>query len=136
MQKSKNSLKACFKNVNIGFYLGLNVRKPVFGVSKQQRCRPACVYPQSDQLLFYSLTGKYHILTCYKRNFNHLAGLCSWFESYLVGNQENRFSDVEAYLLSYWDDNRVDIMLGTSTFICIQEEYFHKCHPSVKGSIL
>ena len=32
---------------------------------------------QTDQHLCYSLTGKYHISTCFMRNFNILASLCS-----------------------------------------------------------
>ena len=37
--------------------MGLDARKPVFGVCEQQRRRPA----QSDQRLNYSLIGKWHI---------------------------------------------------------------------------
>ena len=49
--------------------IGVDARKPVFGVCEQRRCRPACASVQSDQLLCYSLIniGKYHIKTCYKR---------------------------------------------------------------------
>ena len=43
--------------------MGLDVRKPVFGVCKQQRRRPACASPQSDQHLCYWLNLKYHIKT-------------------------------------------------------------------------
>ena len=32
---------------------------------------------QTDQCLFYSLTGKYHISTCFVLYFNTLASLCS-----------------------------------------------------------
>ena len=31
------------------------------GVCEQQRCRPACTSPQTDQRHCYSLFGKYHI---------------------------------------------------------------------------
>ena len=41
--------------------------KPIFDVCGQQRRRPACASPQSDQCLCYSLIGKYHILTCCKQ---------------------------------------------------------------------
>ena len=58
--------------------MGINVRKPVFAVCEQQRRRPSCASPQSDQCLCYLLTGKYHIWTCYKQIFSFLAGLCSW----------------------------------------------------------
>ena len=47
------------------------------GVCEQQKGRPACAHAQSDQHLCYSLIGKYHILTYYKRIFNVLASLCS-----------------------------------------------------------
>ena len=48
------------------YYMGLEARKPVFGVCKQQRRRPACASAQSNQRLCYWLFGKYHILTCYR----------------------------------------------------------------------
>ena len=70
-------------------------------VCEQQRRRPACAYAQSDRRLCYSLIGKCHILTCYQRNFNILASLCSWgdwFESRFHGNPEDRFSSDEAQL--------------------------------------
>ena len=38
---------------------------------------PACASAQSDQRLYYSLFGKYHIKTCHKQNFTILAILCS-----------------------------------------------------------
>ena len=47
------------------------------GVCEQHRRRPACASAQTDQRLFYSLIEKYHISTCYERNFNFLASLCS-----------------------------------------------------------
>ena len=89
------------------YNMGLNTRKPVFGVSEQQRRRPACWSAQSDQRLCYSLIGKYHILTFYKQIFNFLASLCScrdWFESRFVGNPEYRFSRDESHIsASSWD---------------------------------
>ena len=39
------------------------------GVGEQQRRRPACASEQSDQHLCYSLIGKYHIKTCYRRKY-------------------------------------------------------------------
>ena len=45
--------------------------------------------------------GKYHMLTCYKWNFNFLASLCSWgdwFETRFFGNPEDRFSHDEAHM--------------------------------------
>ena len=53
------------------------MRKPVFRVWKQQRRRPACGSTQSGQCLCYSLIGKIHTWTCYKRTFNSLASLCT-----------------------------------------------------------
>ena len=41
----------------------------------------------------------YHMETCYERNDNFLASLCSWaggFESRFGGNPEDRFSRDEA----------------------------------------
>ena len=64
-------------------------------VCEQQRRRPACASAQSDQRLCFSRFGKYHIQTCYKPNFNFLAGPCNWeewFESRVAGNPEDRFS--------------------------------------------
>ena len=47
------------------------------------------------------LSKKYHIWTCYKRNFNFPASLWSWrdwFETRFVGNPEDRFSRDEAHM--------------------------------------
>ena len=60
------------------------------GVAKKHRRRPACSSAQSHQRLCFFAFGKYHIQTCYKRNFNFLDTLCSWagwFESHFVGNR-------------------------------------------------
>ena len=70
------------------------------GVCEQQRRRPVCAFEQTDQRLCYSLIGKYHIKTCYERNFDFLASLCSWagwFEFHFIGNPEDRFCHVEAH---------------------------------------
>ena len=48
-----------------------------------------------DQCLCISLIRKYHILTCYERNFKILGSLCSqagWFESHFAINLKNRLS--------------------------------------------
>ena len=42
-------------------YMGLDERKLSWGVCEHQRCRPDCESAQSDQRLYYSLIGKYHI---------------------------------------------------------------------------
>ena len=71
------------------------MRKPVYAICEQQRCRSACACVQSDQRLCFSLPGKYNISTCYSWNFKTLASFCSWadwFECNLVANPEDRFS--------------------------------------------
>ena len=73
------------------------------GVGEQQRSKPACTSAQTDQGLCYSVFGKYHILTCYKRNSDFLASLCSlggWFESHFLDNPEDRFSCLAPLVMS------------------------------------
>ena len=73
-------------------------------VCKQQRCRPACASAQSDQRLCYSLIWKYHIYTCYERNFHFPASLCNWagwFESHFFGAPQDRFSRDETHMMSH-----------------------------------
>ena len=75
--------------------------KPVFRLCEQQRGRPACASAQSDQRLYFSLFGKYHTQTSYKRNFIFLASPCNWgdwFESRFVRNPEDRFCRVTAHM--------------------------------------
>ena len=75
-------------------YIGLDARKPVFGVCEQKRRSPTCASAHTDQRLCCSLFGKDNIYTCYERIFNFLASLCSlgdWFESCIVGNPEDTF---------------------------------------------
>ena len=43
--------------------IGHQWEKTWSGICEPQRCRPACASAQTDQCLFYSLTGKYHIGT-------------------------------------------------------------------------
>ena len=55
-------------------------------------------FAHSGQRLCFSLIGNYH--TCYQRNFNFLANLCSWacwFENHFVWTPEDRFCRVEAH---------------------------------------
>ena len=83
------------------YYMGLDARKPVFRVCKQQKRKPACASVQSDQLLCYSLYGKYHIESCYKRSMVFLASLCSWagcFESHVVKYPVDRFYRIAAHI--------------------------------------
>ena len=47
---------------------------------------------------------KYHISTCFKRNFNLIASLCSWadwFMSRFVRNPKDRFCHDEAQIILY-----------------------------------
>ena len=74
--------------------MGLLATKPVFGGLGTQRRRPACALAQSDQHLYYSHIGKYHIRTSFEWNFNFLASLWSWedwFECRFVGNPKTGF---------------------------------------------
>ena len=69
------------------------MRKPVYGIREQQRCRSACASAQSDQCLYCLLPGKYNTSTCYIRNFKNLASLCNWagqFKSYPVANSQTQ----------------------------------------------
>ena len=53
-----------------------------------------------DSKYFHYLDSKYNTYTCYSRNLKTLASLCSWadrFESYMVGNPEDRFSWCGSY---------------------------------------
>ena len=57
---------------------------------------------QSDQRLCFALIRKYHILTCFERNFKILASLCSqagWFESHFVRNPKHRLSPTGAHFI-------------------------------------
>ena len=64
--------------------------KPVFGVCKQQMCRPACAFVHSDQCLRYSLIWKIlYISTCYKWIINFLARLCSWADLFEYDPSQN-----------------------------------------------
>ena len=57
---------------------------------------------QTYQRLCYSFSGKYHIKTCFERNFTILANLCSlagWFWYELIRNPEDRFWRDEGHLV-------------------------------------
>ena len=95
--------------------MGPDTRKPVFGVCKQQRPRPACTSAQSDQRLCFSLTGKYHIQACYKQTFKILACLCNcagWFWYDLIKNTKDRFSSIKAHI----NGEKYNIFWMTSAF--------------------
>ena len=78
------------------------MRKHVFAICEQQRCRSACASAQSDQCICCMLPGKYYTSSCYSRSFKTLGSLCSsagQFESYLVENPEDRFSHDKAHII-------------------------------------
>ena len=77
------------------------MRKPVYAICEQQRRRSACTSAKSDQYLCCSLPGEYNTSSCYSHNFKPVASFSCWpgqFESYLVGNPEDRFSRDEAHI--------------------------------------
>ena len=86
----------------------------LYGPRREKNClreftnnkdRPACTSGQSDQCLRCSHFGKYHMLTCYRWNFNFLNSLCSWvgwLETRFVWNPEDRFCGDEANMKVRW----------------------------------
>ena len=58
-------------------YISLLMRKPVYAICDQQRCRSACAFAQSDQHLCCSLPKKYNISSFYICNFMTLASFFS-----------------------------------------------------------
>ena len=58
---------------------------------------------QSYQSLYFSLSGKYNSLTCYKQNFNIIASLSSWvgwIKSCRAVNPEYRFYHCDAHVIT------------------------------------
>ena len=84
------------------------MRKPVFAICEQQKCRSACTSAQSDQRICYSLLRQYNICSFYMQNLKPLACLynsASQFEPYLVANLEDRFSrNVAQTIIQYCND--------------------------------
>ena len=77
------------------------MRKLAFAICEQQRRSSACASTQSDQRLCYSLLRQDNASNCYIQKFKPLASFycCAGrFESYLVGNPEDRFSRDEAHM--------------------------------------
>ena len=63
-----------------------------------KKAQQACTFVQSDQHICHLQSRKYCFQPCSMRNFNILTCLCSWadwFEPYLVGNPEDKFSPVQ-----------------------------------------
>ena len=75
------------------------MRKPVFAICEQQMRRSACASAAVWSAPFYSLLRWYNICSFYMQNLKALASLCSRFESYLVGNPDDRFSHDVAHTL-------------------------------------
>ena len=57
---------------NMCKYMSHVMRKPVYAICKQQRCRSACASAQSDQRLCCSLPRRYNISSFYIQNFKIL----------------------------------------------------------------
>ena len=79
------------------------MRKPDYGIFKQQKRRSAYASAQSDQHLCCSLPRQYNTSTCYIQNFKTLPSFCGCtgrFESTLVANPEDRFSRDEVQSVS------------------------------------
>ena len=71
------------------------MRKPVFAICEQQRCRSACASMQSDSTFVVHCLGSIIPLLATSQKFRTLASFCGCagrFVSYLVGNPEDRFS--------------------------------------------
>ena len=85
-------------------YLSHVIRKPVYAICEQQRCRPAYAFAQSDQRRCCSLPRQSNTTSFYIQNFKPLASFCGWagrFESYLVEKPQDRFyHDVAQFIYS------------------------------------
>ena len=92
------------------FKMGLAVRKPVFRVCEQQKCRPANASTQADQHLCHLLPGKYHIKTCSKQNPTMLASLCSWFVWFDSLRPINNLSVIKGQVFLDWTSTKLGIM--------------------------
>ena len=83
--------------------MGHIMRKPVYAICEQQRCRSACASRQSDQHLCCSLPRWYNISIFYIRNFKSLPSFCAvqpvWV--YPCRKPEDRFSRNEAQIMYY-----------------------------------
>ena len=76
------------------YKMGLDARKPLLGVFKQQMHRPACAFAQTDQRLF--IPDLEYIVSILAAGENLVFLLVSvaevyWFESRFIGNPEDRF---------------------------------------------
>ena len=109
------------------------VRKPVYAICEQQRHRSACTSTQSDQRLCCSLPRLYNSSSFYIQNFKPLpiasfCGCTGWFESYLAGNPEDRFSrDVALTILN---QDRVDFSSSSQktelwVHVCARKSAIH-----------
>ena len=82
--------------------IGPQHRKPVFWGLRITKAQTSLRIRTVWSAPLFSFFAKYHIQTCYKRNFHFLASLCSWaawFVSHFVGNPGDRFSRDDAYIM-------------------------------------
>ena len=96
------------------------MRTPAFAICKQQRHRSACASTQSDQCPCYWLLRQDNTSSFYIQNFKPLASFyccAGQFESYLVGNTDDRFSRDEAHIQTTKMQIRLCISILISTFV-------------------
>ena len=93
-------LKRC-RPENDKLYVGLDARKTAFGGLRTTKAQTSLRIHAAWSVPLLFAYGKCYILTCYERNFDFEASLCSSadrFESYFGGNPEDRFSHSEAHI--------------------------------------
>ena len=93
----------CYGSVCLSWNYNMShfMRKPVYAICEQQRCRSACAYAQSDQHLCCSLPRWYNNSSFYIRNLKPLPSFCGCTgrsESTLVANPKDRFSRDVAHI--------------------------------------
>ena len=101
------------------------MRKPVFAVCEQQRCRSACASVQFDQWLCYSLLRKFYTSSFYVRNFKPLHSFCGCagrFESTLVAKPWKQVLSWRGYL-------KIEMSRGTAKprTSCMPSKYWSAC---------
>ena len=114
--------------------MGHVMRKPVYAICEQQRCRSACASVQSDQQLCCLLPRWYNTSSFYIQNFEPLPSFCGCtdrFVSYLVANPKDRFSLDEAQISSIPVVPRAKGQVATSGPVRCQFTNFERalqCH--------
>ena len=113
-------------------YMSHIMRKPVYAICKQQRCRSACATMQPDQRFCCSLPRYYNISSFYIRNFKPPSSFCSCagqFVSYLVSNPEDRFSRDEAHMAAIGTNGRLGYQKKVSECnhcLCLLKQYMSR----------